>query len=309
MAIFQSRNGIGYGLLLALNGAACALGCGADDGNAPNGGGGSGGTGTPGGGAASTVTSTCSPQQAKLAYDGGAEQTYTLKGWPALYSADKGTASRIFDRMGMGQYQVVFEPQLDMMNFKLPGAILDTKPWPVRSALLADATEQTLGPIRCVAPGSGSTLARKGDDLLLDLKKTDVMAACGDHPVAGQINLCFEFLGCDPTFDGGSVAGTPWVLQPDEWLGGNGAWHVDFNDGSYMNARTTNTEAGPAYWALIVTEPSGPYSGQIFCASGGTIEKTPGDFGYTVMHWTSLGTVPCGVGTGTARGCLNGNDP
>ncbi len=209
----------------------------------------------------------------------------------------------------MGRYQVVFEPELDKTNYKLPGAILETKPWPVRSALLVDATEQTLGPLRCVAPGSGSTLARKGDNLLLDLKKVDVMATCADHPVAGQINLCFEFLGCDTSFDGGSVAGTPWVLQPDQWIGGSGAWQVDFTDGSSMTARTTIGEAGPAHWALIVTAASGPYGGQIFCASGGSVEKTPGDFGYAVMHWSNLGTVPCGAGSGTARGCLNGTEP
>ena len=307
MSMMELRGGLGFSLAVAA--AALALGCsGGDNGNTPSGGGTSSG-GSASGGTASALTTTCQPDQAKLAYDGGAEQTYALKGWPALYSADKGTASRIFDRLGMGRYDVVFEPQLDPMNRNLPEAILDTKPWPVRSALLADATEQTLGPIRCVAPGSGSTLARKGSNLLLDLKKVDVMASCADHPVAGQINLCFEFLGCDSSFDGGSVAGTPWVLQPNQWIGGSGAWQIDFNEGSSMLARTTISETGPAYWALIVTDPAGPYGGQVFCAGGGTVEKTAGDFGYTVMHWTNLGTVPCGVGSGTARGCLDGGQP
>ena len=314
------------GLSVMLTAAACGLGCGGGDTGGTPSAGGSGGSGTGGassdgtagagktnGGAASggtsAVTAMCQPDQAKLAYDGGADQSYMLNGWPRLYSEDKGTASRISDRLGMGQYQVVFEPQLDMTIHDLPGVILDTKPWPVRSALLADASEQTLGPIRCVAPGSGSTLARRNDNLLLDLKKVDVMAACSDHPVTGQINLCFEFLGCDTAFDGGTIDGTAWVPQPSQWVGGNGAWQVDFSDGSHMTARTTISETGPAYWALIVTSSSGPYSGRIFCASGGTVEKTPGDFGYTVMHWTNLGTVPCGVGGGTARGCFNGTEP
>ncbi len=286
--------GWGWGWLIMV--ASCAVACGnasSDVGNVAS------------GGSASTVTATCDANQAKFSYDGGAEQSYAIKGWPSLYGADKGTASRIYDRFGLGQYDVVFEPQYDTASQTLPGVISDSKPWPIRSALFADATEQALGPMRCVAPGSGSTLARTGGQLTFDLKQVDVIAACADHPLDGQINLCFAFEGC-PGFDGGTVQGTPWVLQPDQWVGGSGAWQVDFQDGSYLRARTTASTTGPAYWALIVTSESGPYGGQVFCASGGSVEKTPGDFGYSVMHWTNLGAVSCAAGSGTAQGCLEG---
>ncbi len=294
MSIFQLRGNVGLGLLLGV--AVCPLGCGSSS---------DGGGGAASGGSASTVTAICDANQAKFGYDGGAEQSYALKGWPSLYGADKGSAFRLFDRFGLGQYDVVFEPELDPTSSTLPGEISDAKPWPIRSALFADATEQALGPIRCVANGSGSTLARKGDQLTFDLKHVDVIAACGDHPVDGQINLCFKFQGCTG-FDGGTAAGTPWVLQPDQWAGGSGAWQVDFQDGSYMRARTTPSPTGPMYWALIVTSESGPYGGQVFCASGGSVEQAPGDFGYTVMHLTQLGAIDCVAGSGAAQGCLKG---
>ncbi len=275
-------------------------GCGAEDG-------GSNGTSSGGSGGASTpITTTCAPEQVKLSYDGAADQSYEINGWPGLYAYDMGTANHIFGRLGVGWYDVVFEPELDDANPGMPQVIRDTKPWPVRTALLADATDQTLGPIRCVTPGSGSTLSRKDQDLLLDLKAVDVIQACRDNPVEGQINLCFEFGGCDLTFDGGSVGGTPWVLQPDTWVGGGGMWQIELGEGSIIRAATTNSITGPAYWALIVTSPSSAYGGAIYCASGGTVEETPGDFGYTIIHLTDLGTVTCGAGTSTARGCLQG---
>jgi hypothetical protein len=301
--------------------AACSLSCsGGSDGNkASTGGaagsassGGAGGTagtsgvgGASGSGTASAVTTTCEVNEAKLAYDGDRPQSYALGKWPKLYSADMGKASRIYSGFGFGQYEILFEPMLDPASKVLPGSISDAQAWPIRSALFAEAREQTLGPMRCVAPGSGSTLARKDDQLLVDLQQVDVLQTCADHPLDGQINLCFEFEGCDG-FDGGSLDGAPWALQPDNWVGGSGSWLIDFADGSYMRARTTGSTTGPAYWALIVTSVNGPYNGQVFCSSGGTIEKVGGDTGYTVMHWANLGAVSCGAGTGTAQGCLKG---
>jgi hypothetical protein len=159
--------------------------------------------------------------------------------------------------------------------------------------------------MRCVAPGSGSTFARKDDQFLVDLRQVDVIQRCADHPVDGQINLCLDSVECDG-FDGGSVDGMPWTMQPDTSAGRSGSWIVGFEDGSYMRARTTGSPTGPAYWALIVTSASGPYNGQVYCASGGSVEKPAGDSGYTVMHWTDLGAVTCEPGTGTAQGCLKG---
>ncbi len=268
-----------------------------------------GGDGSGAGGGASTespVTTTCEPDQVKLSYDGAADQSYEINGWPSLYAHDMGTANRIFGRLGLGWYELVFEPELDEANPGMPLVIRDTKPWPVRTALLADATDQNLGPIRCVTPGSGSTLSRKDQDLLLDLKAVDVIQTCRDNPVDGQINLCFQFGGCDLAFDGGSVGGTPWVLQPDTWVGGGGMWQIELGEGSIIRAATTISVTGPAYWALIVTSPSSAYGGAIYCASGGTVEETAGDFGYTIIRLTDLGTVTCGAGTSTARGCLQG---
>jgi hypothetical protein len=262
--------------------------------------------GSSSGGAASSVSSTCDADQVKLAFDGQAEQLYTTKTWPSLYGADMGQARRMHGLLGSGQYDLVFEPEVDGTTSKLPQVISDARPWPVRRGLLAEATDQTLGPVRCVTPGSGSTLARRDDELLLDLKNMDVMATCGDRGVEGQINLCFNFSGCD-NFDGGSVGGTPWVLQPDTWIGGGGVWAVDFNEGSYMVARATGAVSGPAYWALIVTSPNGPYAGEVYCASGGSVEKTEGTLGYTVIHLTGLGALKCGSGAGTAQGCLQGH--
>jgi len=308
----QARVGV-TGLAVVL---ACGLtGCGSgDDGSSKEAGAAgtisSGGSGSPsGGGNASggvnNVADHCETKQAKLAYDSGIQQTYELSGWPSLHGGAMGL--RHFGaRLGTaGRYEVAFTPQLDP-NAMFPQSILDTQPWPVQSALLADATAQTLGPLRCVAPGSGSTLARQGDQLLLDLKNVDVMAACGDRAVGGQINLCFQPGGCAVDFDGGSVDSTAWVLQPDTWVAGAGVWSVEFNDGSYLAARTTASTTGPAYWALIVTSASGPYGGEIYCASGGSVEQTEGSFGYTILHWTNLGKLSCGAGTGTVKGCLKG---
>jgi hypothetical protein len=276
---------------------------GGSGGSAPTGGSSSGGSSS--GGSASVVAAACEPGEAKLTYEDGIEYVYDLARWPALYGADMGQARRISSRLGDGLYEVVFEPQTSMDSSALPGAVLDTQPWPVRRAILAHATKDTLGPVRCVTEGSGSTVARRGDDLLFDFKNMDVMAACADRPVSGEIHLCFEFGGCDG-FDGGSVNGTPWTLQPDTWAGALGSWTVEFEDGSYMRAQTGLSTEGPTSWALIVTSPSGPYGGAVYCASGGTIEETDGDFGYTVMHWTGLGELGCGTGAGTARGCMEG---
>lgn len=295
---------IGLGGCGGSDGEPAATGGAATSGGSASGGAGGGGSSSAG---AANVTATCDAGQAKFAHDGGSEQTYDLGAWPSLYGSDMGQARRLSGRLGSGHYEVVFEPEVDASNPPFPNVILDTKPWPIRRALLADASEQTLGPVRCVTEGSGSTLARQGDQLLLDLKNVDVIAACADTPVEGQINLCFEFSGCDG-FDGGSVGGTPWVLQPDTWAGGLGNWFVEFADGSYMRARTTNTTTGPAYWALIVTHPTGPYGGQVYCASSGSVEETEGSFGYTVQRWTGLGTMTCGAGTSTSRGCMKGGE-
>jgi hypothetical protein len=216
-----------------------------------------------------------------------------------------GTASRIFDTLGRGWYEVVFEPELDAENPAMPGVIADTQAWPVRTALLAEATAETLGPIRCVTEGSGSTLTRRGNDLLLDLKNVDVIQTCRDNPVEGQINLCFEFSGCEG-FDGGTVDGTPWVLQPDTWIGGAGTWQIEAEGGTTIRVATTPSTEGPAYWALIMTGVSSAYGGEIYCASGGTVERTPGDFGYTIIRLTDLGRITCTPGSGTAQGCLQG---
>jgi hypothetical protein len=298
------------GMAALLSAVACSEGDGgsgnqAGAGGTPASGGAAPNGGTASGGAASAVTATCEPEQAKLTYEDGGESVYELNGWPALFGADMGQARRISGRLGAGQYEVVFEPQTDDANPAWPGVILDTQPWPVRRAIVAHATADALGPVRCVTEGSGSTVARRGDDLLFDFKNMDVMAACADRPVSGEIHLCFESGGCD-AFEGGSVNGTPWVLQPDTWAGALGNWSVEFADGSYMRARTSGLTNGPALWALIVTSPSGPYGGAVYCASGGTVEETEGSFGYTIMHWTGLGELNCGAGTGTAKGCLQG---
>jgi hypothetical protein len=277
------------------------LGCSGSEGG---GGDSSGGAG----GATSPVTVTCQPNQAKLAYDGAAEQSYDLRGWPTLYAWDHGTAAHVSGSLGAGWYDIVFEPEFDNLNTAMPGVILDTKPWPVRTALLADATAQVLGPMRCVAPGSGSTLSRKGSDVLLNLKRVDVIAACRDHPLDGQINLCFKFDGCTG-FDGGSVAGAAWILQPDTWTGSSGNWQVSFQGGSYMQASTTDMTAGPAYWALIATALDSPYGGKIYCASGGSIEQMGGSDFYDVIHLANLGVVDCAAAAGVARGCLQGKSP
>ncbi len=307
-----------------------ATGCGGGDGDANNAAGSSGGSnsgGSSSGGSASGASSSggsnsggsnsggsqgepaaaCEPGQAKLTYEDGIEAVYDLASWPPLYGADMGQARRFSSRLGDGIYEIVFEPQIDATSAKLPGIVLDTQPWPVRRAILAHATKDTLGPVRCVTEGSGSTVARDGDELLLDFKNMDVMAACADRAVPGEIHLCFGRGDCDG-FEGGSVNGTPWVLQPDTWVGALGSWSVEFEDGSYMRAQTGPSTEGPTSWALIVTSPSGPYGGAIYCASGGTIGKTENTFG-TVMHWTGLGELSCGAGAGTARGCLEGKPP
>lgn len=294
-------------LAVLLTSTACSGGDGGNQassgGTSASGGASASGGNTPSGGAASSVTATCEPKQAKLTYEDGAEHSYEVGKWPSLFGSDMGQARRMSGRLGQGSYQVVFEPQTDTEIAELPGVILDTKPWPVRRAILASATEETLGPVRCVTEGSGSTVARRGDDLLFDFKNMDVMAACADRPVPGEIHLCFEFSGCDG-FDGGSVNGTPWVLQPDTWIGALGAYSVEFEDGSSMVARTSGMTNGPANWALITTSATGPYGGAVYCASGGTVEQS--STGATVMHWTSLGELNCGAGAGAARGCLQG---
>jgi hypothetical protein len=264
------------------------------------------GSGAGGSAVVSSVKATCDAKQAKFSYDDAPETSYALRGWPMPSGNGDGLATRLYDPLGDGLYWIVYEQPLTSGRF--PQTIPDTQAWPVRSALLAEATEQTLGSLRCVAPGSGSTLVRQGDQLLLDFKQVDVIEACGDSPLEGQINLCFKFGGCDD-FDGGTLGATPWVLQPDGWVGGGGTWKVDFSDGTYLRAQVTNLTQGPAYWALIVTSPSGPYSGAVYCASGGSVEQLGADSiggGYPVMHFTGLGELKCAAGSGTAQGCIKG---
>ncbi|HEV8244671.1 MAG TPA: hypothetical protein VGP93_02845, partial [Polyangiaceae bacterium] len=190
----MARGYLVSGLLSWMVGA--LVGCGSDDDSAS--GAGSGGSGSSKSTAAD-VTATCEPGTAKLSYDGGAEQPYDVRGWPAPFGYPTPGTFHVFDPLGDGYYDMVISPVLDdalvAAAEPFPLYFKEGAPGEIVKGFIAQATDETLGPIHCVAEGSGSTIARKGDDLLFDLKNADVIAACGDNPVEGQINLCFQFGG------------------------------------------------------------------------------------------------------------------
>jgi hypothetical protein len=161
---------------------------------------------------------------------------------------------------------------------------------------LFDASASGTGVITCTG-GGASTVQRKGNELLLDLKGAGTIPACPGTPVAGAITTCISS-GCPA--DHGSIAGTPWTAQGNSRFILEGRGSYSFSDVSFVLFDANGAKSGSvANWGLLFTSGASPFAGKVFCV--GKVELNS-DGSERFSELSELPACPSSA-PGSLRGC------
>lgn len=166
-----------------------------------------------------------------------------------------------------------------------------------QSVWALSASAAAPGELLCSAPGSGSTIARHGDELVFDVSKLASLGRCPGTPVSGQLSWCAPPM-CATGMASGSIGGVPWTALGSgiSILNKNGG--LPFDDGSYL--RIAQGAANVAErWGLLITAASSPFGGQVFCVG----EMTETNTSMSFAKLSSLGACPTN-GAGSLDSCV-----
>jgi hypothetical protein len=255
------------------------------------------------------VTAECGPLEAQLALDGGEARVFALPAVPTVQPYVTG-AWRYFQHT-----EKVFSGGLFVIDGTgaVPGQFgqpFEGETLSVTRAWLAPDTgaAKTLGTSYAVSPGSGSLLSRRGDQLVVDLRKAATLQDCSaGQPIAGEIDLCFRadlFTDCPASAGGGSVDGKAWTSRPSGWSGALYRMEATLTgDAALLRGETSGT--GAILWAAVVTNVVGPFEGKVLCAGEGSevVEIPAGDGAHRVWQLRSLRVLE-GVGPSRLTGCM-----
>jgi hypothetical protein len=81
------------------------------------------------------------------------------------------------------------------------------------------------------------------------------------------------------------------------WSVSNGTSYLGIDDGSYLQFE--NASGGNVTWGILVTDPTGPFAGEVICIGGGAGTNA----GWTFSALSTLGKCPT-IGAGTLTGCV-----
>jgi hypothetical protein len=127
---------------------------------------------------------------------------------------------------------------------------------------LLDASATSTGAITCTA-GEGSTVQRKGDELLFDLKGVGTIPACPGTPVEGTVTTC---IGRSCGQEHGSIAGTPWTADGNSRFILESRGTYSFNDVSFLLFDANGAKGGSvANWGLLFPAGKSAFAGRVFC--------------------------------------------
>jgi hypothetical protein len=162
-------------------------------------------------------------------------------------------------------------------------------------ALSASATAP--GEILCSATGSGSSIARNGDELTFDVRKLASLGSCPGKPVSGQLSWCNPPT-CLTGAASGSIGGVDWTAlgYGISILNKNGG--LSFDDGSYLRIAQGAANVTER-WGLLITAANSPFGGQIFCVG----EMTGTDTNMIFSQLSTLGACPTN-GSGSLDSCV-----
>jgi hypothetical protein len=164
---------------------------------------------------------------------------------------------------------------------------------------LLDATEQTSGSLWCSPADSGSTVIRRGDELVFDAQQLSNLGSCPGRAVAGELNFC-RGSGCSTAANFGTVHSTPWTS--DYRSVANFTPELVFNDGSVLIASVLPGAGFSVNWGVLFTSLTSPFTGEALCVGAASEQTSTDSFRLVLSQLSTLGTCP--MGSARLSGCV-----
>jgi hypothetical protein len=185
-------------------------------------------------------------------------------------------------------------PSTQVGRYALP----NVTPLPlVGSWWLLDATAQASGSVWCSPADSGSTVMRRGDELVFDAQQLSNLGSCPGRAVSGELSFC-RGSGCGMSANFGSIHDTPWTSDYGSMA--NFTPELRFNDGSALIASLLPGDGFSLHWGVLFTSRTSPFAGETLCVGAASGQTNADSFRLVLSQLSTLGTCP----TGSAR--LNG---
>lgn len=240
---------------------------------------------------------TCRLTEARLAIGGGAERLFHVgqQAW-GTGSTQSAPAWSFATALVVGEYPDQNEAPFVLISgasglersLRPPYEALGQRPIALTQSIWApDATATSAGTLLCSGPDSGSTVERNDDELVFDAKLA-TLGSCPGTAVAGELR--WGSMGLT-----GSVDGIAWSVTNFRGVSSD----VHFADGSYLKLQPSS-DRSTSQWGLLVTSPSSPYGGRVFCIGEGT---STGSNDWALRNLSSLGSCPT-TSTTTLTGCV-----
>jgi len=169
---------------------------------------------------------------------------------------------------------------------------------------MSEATTAASGELLCIPDGTGSRIARHGDELNLSLQGATRLPGCPGRPLSGTLEI-----GQDDHIPRGSVGGVPWSSTMLSWAySDNDVATLELEDRTIIQLTVDGQTSTSQRWGSpgggrIYPSYASVYAGEVLCfGASGYAKASDGQDVLRLESISTLGPCPRG-GDATLAGC------